>query len=68
MKCLENARTGAIVRISDIEANKIVGSQWKFIPKSKWKETTRKVVETPKEIEIEAQVVKKPKYQKPKRS
>lgn len=45
MKCLSNARTGSIVRISDSEAEKLVGSQWQFIPKSKWKEATRKVDE-----------------------
>ena len=41
MKCLKSSKTGNIIRVSDKEAYNAT-SEWKFIPKSEWKEATRK--------------------------
>ena len=40
MKCLKSTKTGKIIRVSDKEAYAAT-SEWKFIPKSEWKEATR---------------------------
>jgi hypothetical protein len=37
MKCLKSTKTGNIIRVSDKEAYNAT-SEWKFIPKSEWKE------------------------------
>ena len=41
MKTLQNLKTGEVKRLSDQEAHKTVGTSWKFVPKSVWKESTR---------------------------
>ena len=49
MKCLKNARTGNIVRVTDKQADQISGREWLFVSKTEWKAVTRKpepVVET----------------------
>jgi len=37
MKCLKSNKTGNIIRVSDKDAYNAT-SEWKFIPKSEWKE------------------------------
>jgi hypothetical protein len=37
MKCLKSNKTGKIIRVSDKDAYNAT-SEWKFIPKSEWKE------------------------------
>jgi hypothetical protein len=42
MKCLKNANTGNIVRVTDKQADQILGKEWKFISKTEWKSASRK--------------------------
>lgn len=37
MKCLKNAKTGNIIRVSDVQAHQMAGNQWKYVSKSEWK-------------------------------
>ena len=49
MKCLKNANTGNIIRVTDKQADQISGKEWKFVSKTEWKSVSRKpepVVET----------------------
>jgi hypothetical protein len=39
MKCLQEIKTGEIVRVEDKTAYNMVGTQWKFISKTEWKKT-----------------------------
>lgn len=48
MKCLKSNKTGKIIRVSDREAYAAT-SEWKFIPKSEWKESVRPVKQEVKE-------------------
>lgn len=64
MKCIQsikatkNVQVGTIVRISESEADSQVKSgYWKYVPKSEWKSTTRKKVETVVEKTKEEHVV-----------
>ena len=41
MKCLKNQKTNDIVRVTDVQANQMAGSTWKYIAKSEWKSATR---------------------------
>ena len=43
-KCLKNKKTGNIIRVTNVQAYQMAGSQWSYIPKSEWKNTVRKVV------------------------
>ena len=54
MKCLKSYKTKDIIRISNIKAENMVGSDWKYVSKSEWKAATRKVVE---EIQAETQTI-----------
>ena len=40
MKCLKNKKTGNIIRVSDVQAYQMAGSQWSYTPKSEWKNQT----------------------------
>jgi hypothetical protein len=42
MKCLKNLKTGTIIRLDDFKANNMVGKEWKFVPKTEWKSSSRK--------------------------
>lgn len=42
MKCLQESKTGEIVRVEDKVAYNMVGTQWKFISKTEWKKQNRK--------------------------
>ena len=49
MKCLKNANTGNIIRVTDKQADQISGKEWQFVSKTEWKTASRKpepVVET----------------------
>ena len=48
MKCLKNKKTGNIIRVSDVQAYKMAGSQWSYVPKSEWKSQ-----QNPKKVEDE---------------
>lgn len=52
MKCLKNTKTGNIIRVSDIQANQMAGSQWKYVSKTEWKGVKEIAVEEPKQPEI----------------
>jgi hypothetical protein len=54
MKCLKSYKTKDIIRISNIKAENMVGSDWKYVSKSEWKAATRKVVE---EKAVETQTI-----------
>jgi hypothetical protein len=41
MKCLKNVKSGEVIRVSDKQAHQTVGNQWKYVPKSEWKGTTK---------------------------
>lgn len=36
-KCLKNKKTGNIIRVTDIQAYQMAGSQWSYASKSEWK-------------------------------
>jgi hypothetical protein len=57
MKCLQEIKTGEIVRVEDKTAHNMVGIQWKFIAKSEWKKQNKKP-------DIEVPVEKKKKRSK----
>jgi len=42
MKCLKNAKTSNIIRVTDKQAEQMSGIEWKFVSKTEWKSTTRK--------------------------
>ena len=42
MKCLKNAKTSNIIRVTDKQAEQMSGIEWKFISKTEWKSATRK--------------------------
>jgi hypothetical protein len=49
MKCIKsiketpNTKLGTILRVKDLEADeKVTKGNWQYIPKSEWKESTRK--------------------------
>jgi hypothetical protein len=68
MKCLKSTKTGKIIRVSDKEAYNST-SEWKFIPKSEWKEATRKPkVEsvTPESTEVAEPIKSKKQLKKQK--
>ena len=37
MKCIQDNKTGEIRRVENKMADNMVGSQWKYISKSEWK-------------------------------
>ena len=49
MKCIKNTKTGNIIRIDDVQAKNMIGSQWSYVSKSEWKSTTR-VRETEQQV------------------
>ena len=68
MKCLKSTKTGKIIRVSDKEAYNST-SEWKFIPKSEWKEANRKPkVEpvTPESTEVAEPIKSKKQLKKQK--
>ena len=42
MKCLKNAKTSNIIRVTDKQAEQMSGIEWKFVSKTEWKSATRK--------------------------
>lgn len=45
MKCLQNTKTGNIIRVTDIQAYQMVGNQWKYTSKTEWKKQNGKTIE-----------------------
>jgi hypothetical protein len=41
MKCLKNVKSGEVIRVSDKQAHQTAGNQWKYVPKSEWRGTTK---------------------------
>jgi len=37
MKCLKNKKTGNIIRVTDVQAYQMEGSQWSYVSKTEWK-------------------------------
>jgi hypothetical protein len=64
MKCLKNTKTGNIIRVTDVQANQMAGSQWKYVPKSEWKGVPKE--ETPTD-NSEVVTYSKPKEKKSKK-
>lgn len=48
MKCLKNRKTSNIVRVSDQQAQQMVGTQWEYVSKSEWKAATNPAKEVVK--------------------
>jgi hypothetical protein len=46
MKCLKNTKTGNIIRVTDIQAYQMAGSQWKYTSKTEWKGQERPAPKT----------------------
>ena len=46
MKCLKNTKTGNIIRVTDIQAYQMAGSQWKYTSKTEWKSQERPAPKT----------------------
>jgi hypothetical protein len=42
MKCIKNKETGNIIRVTNQQADQMVGSKWSFAPKSEWKSQDKK--------------------------
>jgi hypothetical protein len=57
MKCLKNNQTGNIIRVSDQQADQIVGNTWYFVSKSEWKSQVRSE-------KVETQVIEEEKKEK----
>ena len=56
MKCLKNTKTGNIVRVTDVQAYQMAGSQWKYVSKSEWKSVKETEV-----IEVKTEVIEEKK-------
>jgi hypothetical protein len=41
MKCLKNAKTSNIIRVTDKQAEQMIGREWQYTSKIEWKTTTR---------------------------
>ena len=62
MKCLKNAKTGNIIRVTDVQAHQMAGSQWKYVSKSEWRGVREPIVE-----EVKTEVVETIKEKKSKK-
>lgn len=51
MKCLKNTKTGNIVRVTDEQANQMVGSSWSYVSKTEWK-NLKKAIEKVEETNV----------------
>jgi hypothetical protein len=41
MKCLKNVKTSNIIRVTDKQADQMVGREWQYTSKVEWKTATR---------------------------
>jgi hypothetical protein len=46
MKCIKNKETGNIIRVTNQQADQMVGRKWSFTPKSEWKSQERGTIIT----------------------
>ena len=52
MKCLRNLKTGNIIRVTEKQADQMIGKEWQYTSKVEWKTATRipePIVEAAKE-------------------
>jgi hypothetical protein len=42
MKCIKNKETGNVIRVTNQQADQMVGRKWSFAPKSEWKSQDKK--------------------------
>jgi hypothetical protein len=66
MKCIKSiketktVKLGTIQRVADKEADvKVQTGEWKFIPKSEWKEVSRRKIEKVVVVAVDGEEVKK---------
>ncbi len=70
MKCLKSIREtkeatlGQIIRVDDKTANNMVGTYWKYVSKTEWKEFKNNVVHEEQNTVSEIEEEKKPKRNK----
>jgi hypothetical protein len=62
MKCLKNTKTGNIIRVTDVQAHQMAGSQWRYVSKSEWRGVREPIVE-----EVKTEVVETIKEKKSKK-
>jgi hypothetical protein len=41
MKCLRNLKTGNIIRVTEKQADQMIGKEWQYTSKVEWKTATR---------------------------
>jgi hypothetical protein len=41
MKCLRNLKTGNIIRVTEKQADQMIGKEWQYTSKVEWKIATR---------------------------
>jgi hypothetical protein len=41
MKCLKNVKTSNIIRVTDKQADQMIGREWQYTSKVEWKTATR---------------------------
>ena len=44
MKCIKSKETGNVIRVTNQQADQMVGNKWSFTPKSEWKAQFKKAV------------------------
>ena len=42
MKCIKSKESGNIIRVTNEQADQMVGNKWSFAPKSEWKSQFKK--------------------------
>jgi hypothetical protein len=50
IKCIKNKETGNIIRVTNQQADQMVGRKWSFVPKSEWKSQERPVSKTEEKV------------------
>jgi hypothetical protein len=46
MKCIKNKETGNVIRVTNQQADQMVGRKWSFTSKSEWKSQERPAPKT----------------------
>jgi hypothetical protein len=67
MKCIKNVKTENIVRVTDTQANQMVGNIWQYVSKSEWKTFSRTTVDDKKEKTVSEKAVKRSKLKEKQR-
>lgn len=60
MKCLKSNKNGNIVRVEDLVAHRMVGTEWSYVSKTEWKSVNRssKVADSESEVVETVKLVK----------